>query len=212
MTPDPVAQGEPSRSIEVERKFDVDAGTPVPSWESVPGVARVTDGEPRHLDALYLDTAEAVLARAGVALRRRTGGPDAGWHIKGPLVDGGRTELGWPLGETDEVPEAVAAEVARWTTDPLTPLARIVNDRTAYALLDAEGGVLAEFVDDHVRTTDLRAGTEREWHEWEVELGPAAPAAHETREVFFAAVEEAAIAAGARQASSASKLARALGH
>jgi hypothetical protein len=207
---------EPSRSVEVERKFDVDEGTPVPVWTDVPGVASVSPGEPRHLDALYLDTRDLALARAGVALRRRTGGPDAGWHVKGPLVDGGRTELGWPLGETSgdagDVPEAVAAEVARWTTDRLEPLARIVNDRTAYALLDADGGVLAEFVDDHVRATDLRENVEREWHEWEVELGPAAPAAHETREVFFAAVEEAAVAAGARGASSASKLARALGH
>lgn len=206
---------EPSRSVEVERKFDVDPGTPVPDWTAVPGVASVTPGEPRHLDALYLDTADLALARAGVALRRRTGGPDAGWHIKGPLVDGGRTELGWPLGETDEVPEAVAAEVAAWTTEPLAPLARIVNDRTAYALLDAAGGVLAEFVDDHVRTVDLRAGegatAEREWHEWEVELGRAAPTDPGARELFFAAVSDAAFAAGARTAASASKLARALG-
>jgi hypothetical protein len=206
---------EPSRSVEVERKFDVDPGTPVPDWSAVPGVASVTAGEPRHLDALYLDTADLALARSGVALRRRTGGLDAGWHIKGPLVDGGRTELGWPLGETDEVPEAVAAEVAAWTTAPLAPLARIVNDRTAYALLDANGGVLAEFVDDHVRTVDLRAGeggtAEREWHEWEVELGPSAPADPGARERFFAAVADAAFAAGARAAASASKLARALG-
>jgi len=206
------ADGGPSRSVEVERKFDVDAGTPVPEWTGVPGVASVSPGEERHLDALYLDTADTALARNGVALRRRTGGPDAGWHIKGPLVDGGRTELGWPLGEDDELPDPVAAEVAQWTTDSLSPLARIVNDRTAYALLDADGGVLAEFVDDHVRTTDLRAGDEREWHEWEVELGPAAPAAPAEREAFFAAVQEAAFAAGARSASSASKLARALGH
>ena len=141
MSADP--QDGPSRTVEVERKFDVDAGTAVPDWAGVPGVASVTAGEERHLDALYLDTADATLARHGVALRRRTGGPDAGWHIKGPLVDGGRTELGWPLGEGDEVPDAVAAEVAQWTTDALSPLARIVNDRTAYALLDADGGVLA---------------------------------------------------------------------
>lgn len=206
---------EPSLSVEVERKFDVDPDTPVPAWTDVPGVASVSPGEPRHLDALYLDTAGLDLARAGVALRRRTGGPDEGWHIKGPLVDGGRTELVWPLGETDEVPAPVAAEVATWTTEPLAPLARILNDRTAYALRDADGGVVAEFVDDHVRTVNLRAGegetAEREWHEWEVELGPAAPADPAAREAFFAAVSDAAFAAGARAASSASKLARALG-
>lgn len=202
---------EPTRFVEVERKFDVDAGTPVPAWTDVPGVARVTAGEERHLDALYLDTPDLALARAGVAVRRRTGGPDAGWHIKGPLIDGARLELGWPLGEGDEVPEAVRAELAPYTGDALAPLARIVNDRTAYELLDAEGGVLAEFVDDHVRTWDLRGGDEREWHEWEIELGPAAPADADAREAFFAGVTDAAFAAGARAASSASKLARALG-
>ncbi|GLJ61580.1 hypothetical protein GCM10017576_17100 [Microbacterium barkeri] len=200
---------EPTRFVEVERKFDVDPGTPLPDWTAVPGVASATEGEERHLDALYLDTDDLALARAGVALRRRTGGPDAGWHIKGPLVDGARTELGWPLGDTEEIPDAVAAEIAAWTTEPLRPLARIVNDRTAYELLDADGGVVAEFVDDHVRTADLRAGVDREWHEWEIELGPAAPA---DRDAFFDAVARAATAAGARAASSASKLARALGH
>lgn len=202
---------EPSRSIEIERKFDVDAGTPVPDWSDVPGVASVTPGEVRHLDALYLDTDDLALARAGVALRRRTGGPDEGWHIKGPLVDGGRTELGWPLGEGTDVPAEVSTAVAEYTPAPLHPLARIINDRTAYALLDADVGVLAEFVDDHVRTTDLRAGDAREWHEWEIELGPAAPAEADAREAFFAAVTDAAFAAGARAASSTSKLARAVG-
>jgi len=205
------ADGSPSRSIEVERKFDVDAGTPVPDWTTVPGVASVTAGEERHLDALYLDTADGALGRQGVAVRRRSGGPDAGWHIKGPLVDGGRTELGWPIGEGDEPPAAVAEELARWTQDALSPLARIVNDRTAYELRDEAGGVLAEFVDDHVHAVDLRQGVEREWHEWEVELGAAAPADRAERESFFAAVAEAAHSAGARPASSASKLARALG-
>ncbi|GAA3648849.1 CYTH domain-containing protein [Microbacterium marinilacus] len=201
----------PSRSVEIERKFDVEAGTPVPDWIGVQGVAAVSAGEERHLDALYLDTDDLALGRAGVALRRRTGGPDAGWHIKGPLVDGGRTELGWPLSDGDAVPDEVAAEVARWSTEGLSPLARIVNDRTAYALLDADGGVIAEFVDDHVRATDLRGGATREWHEWEVELGPAASSDPTARESFFAAVADAAHAAGARPAGSSSKLARALG-
>ena len=201
---------EPSRSVEVERKYDVDAATPLPEWTAVPGVDRVTDGEPRDLDAQYFDTETAALAAAGVALRRRTGGPDAGWHIKGPREGDGRVELGWPLGDDDRLPGAVAAAVARWTTDPLTPLARIRNDRTAY-LLTGPDGVVAEFVDDRVRATDLRRGVDREWREWEMELGAAAPVDQQGRAAFFAAVEDAVRAAGGRDASSGSKLARALG-
>ena len=201
---------EPSRTIEVERKYDVDTDTPLPQWEGIPGVDAVTPGELRVLDARYLDTADVALSRSGVALRRRTGGPDAGWHIKGPRDGDGRLEIGWPLGDDLEVPDAVAETLARWTTEPLTPLARIENDRTAYLLM-GQDGVVAEFVDDRVRATDLRQGTERRWREWEFELGPAAPADPAERERLFAAAERTIFAAGGRHAASGSKLARALG-
>lgn len=219
---------EPSRTVEVERKYDVDAETPLPDWRGLPGVESVTEGESRALDARYFDTVDGALARAGVALRRRTGGPDEGWHVKGPRQGDGRTELGWPLDQTDatqtdatqtdatqtdaaaSLPEAVAAAVAGWTTEPVAPLARIENDRTAYLLIGPDG-VVAEFVDDHVRATDLRHGATRRWREWEMELGPAAPADVAGREAFFAAVEQAVAAAGGRPSASGSKLARALG-
>lgn len=201
---------EPSHTVEVERKYDVDTETPLPDWNAIPGVEAVSAGESRALDAQYLDTADGALARSGVALRRRTGGPDAGWHVKGPRQGDGRLELGWPLGEGDDIPEAVATAVARWTTAPLTPLARIENDRTAY-LLSGPAGVVAEFVDDHVRATDLRQDVQREWREWEMELGPAAPADDDGRAAFFTAVEQAVRAVGGRHAASESKLARALG-
>lgn len=202
--------GGPQRTVEVERKYDADPTTPLPDWSHLPGVSAVSDGEPRELDATYLDTADAALARRGVALRRRTGGPDAGWHVKGPRQGDGRMELGWPLDEDGRMPDAVAATVAQWTADTLHPIARIENSRTAYHLRGPEG-VTAEFVDDHVRATDLRTGIRREWREWEMELGPAAPADPLGRERFFAAVEQAVHAAGGRPPSSGSKLARALG-
>ncbi|MFF5627044.1 CYTH domain-containing protein [Microbacterium sp. NPDC012755] len=201
---------EPSHTVEVERKYDVDADTTLPDWRDIPGVDAVSEGELRELDARYLDTADAALSRSGVALRRRTGGPDAGWHIKGPREGDGRLEIGWPLGEDDGIPDAVSAALARWTTAELTPLARIENSRTAY-LLTGPAGVVAEFVDDRVRATDLRHGMQREWREWELELGPAAPDDPEGREELFAAAERAIFAAGGRDAASGSKLARALG-
>jgi hypothetical protein len=201
---------EASRTVEVERKYDVDIETPLPRWNAIPGVDAVTPGEDRALDARYFDTADGVLARAGVALRRRTGGPDEGWHVKGPRQGDGRLELGWPLGEGDELPSAVAETVSEWTTASLAPLARIENDRTAY-LLTGPNGVVAEFVDDRVRATDLRQDVQREWREWEMELGPAAPADDAGRAAFFDAVERAVLAAGGRESGSDSKLARALG-
>ncbi|WP_404435464.1 CYTH domain-containing protein [Microbacterium aerolatum] len=202
---------EGARTVEVERKYDVDAGTPLPAWTGITGVDAVSPGELRDLDARYFDTEDAVLARAGVAVRRRTGGTDAGWHIKGPREGDGRLEIAWPLSDDDTIPDAVADTLAPWTTAPLTPLARIENSRTAYLLTGPEG-VIAEFVDDRVRATDLRQSVQREWREWEIELGPAAPADEAGRDALFAAVEAAVFAAGARAAASDSKLARALGH
>lgn len=201
---------EPQRTFEIERKYDADADTALPDWSGIPGVVAVSDGEQRELDARYLDTDDAALARHGIALRRRTGGPDAGWHIKGPRQGDGRLELGWPLGDADRLPDAVAEMVAQWTDAALHPIARIENSRTAF-LLRGVDGVVAEFVDDHVRATDLRTGIRREWREWEMELGPAAPADPAERTAFFAAVDAAVSAAGGREPSSGSKLARALG-
>ncbi|MFJ4996566.1 CYTH domain-containing protein [Microbacterium sp. NPDC088619] len=201
---------EPSRVVEVERKYDVDDTTPLPEWVGIPGVDAVSSGEVRELDARYFDTADGELSRSGVALRRRTGGPDAGWHIKGPREGDGRLEIGWPLGDDDGIPDAVTETLSRWTSAPLTPLARIENTRTAY-LLTGTAGVVAEFVDDRVRATDLRHDVQREWREWEFELGPAAPADEVGRAVLFEAVETVIFAAGGREASSGSKLARALG-
>jgi len=169
--------------------------------------------EVRELDARYLDSADLALSRAEYALRRRSGGPDAGWHIKGPRVGDARVELHWPLGDggPDDivVPPAILEELARLTPGPLSLLARIRNSRTAYALCDSDGRLVAEFVDDRVTATDERTGVERRWREWELELGPAAPG---DPAAFFAAAEAAVQAAGGRAAASASKLARALGH
>lgn len=201
--------GGASRSIEVERTFDAEAVTPLPDLRALPGVVSVDEPELRELDARYFDTAGLAMAAAGYALRRRTGGPDAGWHIKGPRVDGGRVELGWPLEDGDEgVPDAVRAVAGTVTAGELRPIARIRNTRTAYVLRSGTG-VLAEFVDDRVVATDFASGTVREWREWEIELGPDAPA---DAAAFFAAAEAAVLSVGGRAAASDSKLARALGY
>lgn len=205
----------PSSSLEVEITFDVDDATALPDWGGVDSVAAVDAPEIRKLDARYFDTAGRDLALARYALRRRAGGPDEGWHLKGPRVGDGRIEIGWPLDdapttavEQESVPAVIREYVATIAPGALMPLARIRNHRTAYVLRAADGGVLAEFVDDRVSSIDERSGRERAWREWEVELGPSAPP---DPEEFFTAVRAAVAAVGGRAASSDSKLARALG-
>jgi inorganic triphosphatase YgiF len=201
----------PHTSIEIERKYDADPGTPIPNWSALPGVASVGAVEVRRLDARYLDTADNALARAGVALRRRTGGPDAGWHIK-IAVPQGKQELHWPLGDlpADEVPPHVIAAVAGWAHPPFAPIARIRNERRAIALTDAAGRLVAEFVDDRVEAEAAHSGRTTAWREWELELGPAAPTDPEGIAAFFSAADALVFAAGGRIATSGSKLARAL--
>jgi inorganic triphosphatase YgiF len=206
---------EPARSVEVERKYDVGVDIALPDWTALPGVSAIGAAEPRQLDARYVDTADLALARARVAVRRREGGPDEGWHVKISAPDG-RHEWHWPLeiappptdaGELT-VPAEVAQAIERWASGPFSPLARIRNARTAYALLDGAGGLVAEVVDDRVSATATRRGDAvTTWREWEVELGPAAPA---DADAFFASVDRLVEAAGGRPAASDSKLARAI--
>lgn len=210
-----------SQALEIERKYDVDAAAVVPDWRALPGVVAVDAPEPRELDARYLDTPDGRLAAARTALRRRTGGPDAGWHLKQATAEG-KLETHWPLGERTDagnadaaadpvVPEVVVAALAGVAAPPFAVLARIRNARTAYALRDAAGGVLAEFVDDRVTATDLRRGVETSWREWELELGPAAPSGDAARAALFAAADAIVAASGGRVSASESKLGRALG-
>lgn len=206
----PTGSDEPARSIEIERKYDVSADTVLPDWTALPGVASVGAPEARALDARYFDTADAALARARVAVRRREGGPDAGWHVKISAPDG-RHEWHWPLGDAPAdgpVPDAVAGAVAPWASPPFSPIARIRNHRVAYALRDAAGIPLAEVVDDHVTALSVRTGRESSWREWEVEIVGELPAPDAA--ALFAAADALVAAAGGAVAASDSKLARAL--
>lgn len=202
-------------SLEIERKYDVDEATPLPDWRRLPGVASIGAAEHRQLDARYLDTGTGALAAQRTALRRRTGGPDEGWHIKRAAPEG-KYETHFPLRADEDSdaptpPADVLDALSGISEGPFAVLARIRNARTAYALTDAAGGQIAEFVDDRVTAFDVARGVETSWREWELELGPAAPSDDEARDALFAAADELAVAAGARAASSGSKLARALG-
>src|ERR1039457_4884437 len=86
---------------EIERKYDA-AGTAavldaLTSMTGVAGVAAVSQQDELILDAVYYDTDDLRLIRAGVTLRRRAGGRDAGWHLKLPAGADARDEIRLPL-------------------------------------------------------------------------------------------------------------------
>src|ERR1035438_8732306 len=78
------------RYSEVERKFDADPGALLPDLSGA--AAAVSEAVESQLDATYFDPADTSLARYHVTLRRRTGGDDAGWHLKLPAGQDERTQ------------------------------------------------------------------------------------------------------------------------
>ena len=191
--------------LEIEQKFDVDAGFERPSFSGLPGVS-AADPVLHHLSATYFDTADGRLAASKITLRRRTGGTDEGWHLKLPAGAGARREVHAPLGPADrEVPETLAARVADVTGgQPLAPIARLNTERTVVTLTGSDGRVVAEVADDVVTASRLpAAGDPLRWREVEVEVPEADPELQR-------AAADALFAAGARPAGHGSKLARVL--
>jgi CHAD domain-containing protein len=196
--------------MEVERKLDVPTTFALPDLSTVPGVTEVSGPEERSLEAVYHDTADLRLVRSHVTLRRRTGGPDEGWHVKLPAGNGARRELHSPLGRaTKAVPKAVSAPVRGLVrTAALGPVATLHTRRLVTSLRDAAGRVLAEVADDVVTATAHGAApgepaTVLSWREVEVELVAG-------DEALLDAVVDRLVAAGAEPSASASKLARVL--
>jgi len=202
-----------SSQIEIERKYDVDPDTIAPDLIGVGAIAIADGPVDTVLDAVYFDTVSLDLGGARMALRRREGGADAGWHLKiATLGAEGRTELHWPLTDENVVPDAVREQVRDVVGDAeLVPVARVANGRSTRVLLDAARYPLAELCDDHVHADDLLSGAHRAWREWEVELLAAAPDTAEGRAALLDDIERRLLAAGARASASSSKLARALG-
>jgi CHAD domain-containing protein len=204
-------------SAEIELTFETDPSFRLPDLTDVPGVAAARGPQERLLEATYVDTHDLRLAAHRHTLRRRTGGHDAGWHLKRPRADGFRDEIQEPLGDADVVPEALRRFVEVFTRGrPLAPVVVIRTRRNATVLLDDQERVLLELADDAVTATVLvptdgdaadagdASETVSRWHELEAELV-------EGDRALLDAVEERLLGAGARVSSSPSKLARALG-
>src|SRR6266566_318624 len=119
--------GELTGKLETERKFDVDLDFVVPDPRNLGGAGPELAQPPEVelLAARYYDTDDLRLAASGVTLRRRTGGHDAGWHLKLPVGGHTRREVHAPLGAGDEaVPADLAALVVSWAGGSLAPTAQ----------------------------------------------------------------------------------------
>ncbi|MEU6877031.1 CYTH and CHAD domain-containing protein [Streptomyces sp. NPDC046712] len=188
---------------EIERKYEATDTTGLPDLTRAPGVSAVLDRGVAELDAVYYDTPGLRLADDSLTLRRRTGGEDAGWHLKFPVASGIRDEIRAPLADT--LP-AELAELLRSRTreEDVVPVMRLRSSRQVHHLVDDAGELLAELSVDTVRADRLPGGPGTSWTEIEVELADDADPA------VLDAVEKRLKKAGVRASSSASKLARAL--
>jgi CHAD domain-containing protein len=160
--------------IEHEVKLAVWPGFVLPPLDDVAdGVLAVPVGEKRQ-EAVYHDTPDLRLARAGVTLRHRS---DDGWTLKLPeeaAMAGGlsRTEI-TVAGDPRTIPPTLRARItSRVRTATLGPVARLQTLRRRTDLVDGEGTVLAEVVDDEVSVIDARRVALR-FREVEVELREA---------------------------------------
>ncbi|NEB79214.1 CYTH and CHAD domain-containing protein, partial [Streptomyces sp. SID14478] len=191
---------------EIERKYDAPADLfRLPDLHQVPGVSAVIDKGVMELDAVYYDTEDRLLAAHRITLRRRTGGDDAGWHLKLPvaLAEGVRDEVRAPL--SDEVPRELAALVrSRVRQARLVPVVRLLSSRDVSHLNGSDGALLAEVSIDTVRAERIGDGRAAAWTEIEVELADGGDPA------FLGKVDKRLRKAGVARSAAASKLARAL--
>jgi len=219
---------------EIERKYDPgamesDALDAVKTMIGTAPFAAVSQEPDQLLDAVYYDTADLRLIRAGITLRRRTGGYDSGWHLKLPAGADTRDEIRLPLagnggepgagtasgtvgkraatpgtGLGSAVPEEFTALVrARTRGASLAPVVRIRTGRQVVHLLDAARRTLAEIAVDHVSAEPADGSGVTSWDELEAELVTGGP---EQLQAIDARLRQA----GARPAATATKLQRAL--
>ncbi len=200
--------------VETERKYDVGAAFTLPRFVAADGVDTVGPSEVHELRATYYDTSDLRLARAGVALRRRTGGGDAGWHLKLARTLDTRVEIQLPLGPLAALRHVPPAQLRALVTAHtrgarLRPTATLHTRRIVRRLEAAGGTPSVEIADDHVNGRLLLGGWRalsrpQRWREIEAELLAGQPA-------DLDAVGEALTAAGATPSASGSKLHRLLG-
>jgi len=159
---------------EIERKLTVGPRFRMPNLE-LSGASAITKQAAFTLSATYYDTEDLRLARSGITLRRRTGGHDAGWHLKLPVDPndaGVRDEVQLPLsaGGPGRIPAELADLVLGVTRGgELTARATQRTRRTPTVVHGRDGQPDLEIVTDSVSlTAGPLAGTA--YREVEVEV------------------------------------------
>ena len=197
--------------LEIERKYDI-----APEDAENLGLRELSGfgaGEPETLrmTAVYYDTADLALARARVALRRRTGGSDDGWHVKYQAGTARGEMHAEPLKTSRRIPAAIRKPLVGITLgQDIEPVATINTRRIVYPVLAEDGTQHAELCVDTVRARDEREGVDRQWSECEVELSRD-NLDRKQSEAVFTALEAVLFDAGAVPSASPAKIARALG-
>ncbi len=196
---------------EIELKFVLSTRDEIPRFEGFGSLGITSEFE---LNALYFDTPDLLLTSKGVSLRRRSGGDDAGWHLKAS-TKGSKRRVETRAEITGARPPAVLRDILGEVVHqslleaPLVPIARLRTIRAETPLLDTTGHVLAKIcVDDvwaEVPPPSRHEGrwNEPSWRELEVELT-------EGTEDLLEAMAAALAAAGITGAQYGSKVSHAL--
>jgi len=201
--------------IEREDKFDVEADFIVPDVTALLAPGAQVTARSEKLRSHYFDTAALDLLRADITLRRRTGTTDVGWQLKVPhkpareeirLSDEDNSELAAQASRGSPVPDELERLLFGVTRgQPLAQVAVVTTERSVHRLLDVDRTLLAEIDDDNVHASvGGEVATAISWREVEIELGHG-------DEQLLAALGTLLCEAGARPATSGSKLARVLG-
>jgi CHAD domain-containing protein len=159
----------------LEREVKLGAGPAfhLPDLTGVVDGVTVTPPEAVRLETVYYDTPDLRLARWGVSLRYRAG---EGWTLKlSPSTEEGmleRDEITFQGGAKKPPAAAVGLVRAYVRKSDLAPVARLSTMRRRVRLLGADGGRVAEVVDDEVSVRDGRRVAAR-FREIEIEVAGA---------------------------------------
>jgi CHAD domain-containing protein len=142
---------------EVEAKFDLAEGTPLPDLDLVAPGVRALAREPVFLDASYYDTETCSLLAHDVTLRWRggTGGHiEQGWTLKVPVACGPggwrRTEVVWPGCREEPPPQALRLIAGLTRGRSLRCVAVLRTVRHRVEMVHEDGTRVAEIADDTV--------------------------------------------------------------